>query len=281
MPPATTSKTRDMLSIKAELAHREQLAPDHYLLKFICPPVAKQAQPGQFVSLRVTKGVDPLLRRPFSIMLANPAEGSFQLLVRTLGRGTKLLARTPLGTSLDLLGPVGQPFPLPDSAEQVLLVAGGLGVAPLIFLADKLKTRPIPCYVHALFGARTEEQLCGWLELSGRCDEFTAATEDGSAGETGLVTDLVPEKLAQGGVDQVYACGPVAMLAEAASQCVDRQIPCWVSLEQRMACGVGACLGCVIPTRAEGSQHYQRVCRDGPVFAASNIDWEAMTAELE
>lgn len=270
-----------MLATQAELAHCEQVAPDHHLLTFVCPPIAEQAQPGQFVHLRVTDGLTPLLRRPFSVMLVNTSEGSLQLLIRTVGRGTRILAQSEPGAVFDLLGPLGQPFPLPDSAEQVLLVAGGVGVAPLIFVAARLKEQPAPCYVRGLFGAQTEDQLCCWLEFSTRCDEFATATEDGSAGRKGLVTDLLPQQFDRGDVDRVYTCGPVAMLAEVARQCQEQQVPCWVSLEQRMACGVGACLGCVIPTRCEGSKRYQRVCRDGPVFPAAQIDWEAMSPELD
>ncbi len=180
-----------MVSTKAKLAHREQVSPEHYLLKFLSPTLAKQAQPGQFVHLRVTEGLAPLLRRPFSIMNVNLAEGSLRLLIRAVGRGTQILAQTSPRTAFDLLGPVGQPFPLPDRDEQVLLVAGGVGVAPLIFLAEVLKGRSASCYVRGLFGAGTEDQLCCWLEFSTRCNEFTAATEDGSTGEKGLVTDLL------------------------------------------------------------------------------------------
>lgn len=270
-----------MVTTTAELAHREQVAPDHYLLKFLSPPIAEEAQPGQFVHLRVSNGVAPLLRRPFSVMLVNRSKGSFQLLVRAAGRGTQLLAQASPGTVFDLLGPAGQAFPLPDDSEQVLLVAGGGGVVPLVFLADTLKGRSTPCYVRGLFGVQTEDQLCCWLEFSTRCNEFTAVTEDGSTGETGLVTDLLAKQLDRGDVDRVYACGPLAMLATVARQCQQQQVPCWVSLEQRMACGVGACLGCVMPVHAEGYARYQRVCRDGPVFAAAQIDWEAISAELD
>ncbi len=270
-----------MLSTSAELAHREQVAPEHYLLTFDCPPIAEQAQPGQFVHLRVSEGLEPLLRRPFSIMNVNIPAGSLQLLFRVVGRGTQILAQAAPGTWFDLLGPLGQPFPVPATTQEVLLVAGGVGVAPLIFLAEALRELPAPCYVRGLFGARTEDDLACWLELSTRCDEFTAATEDGSAGQKGLVTDLLDEQFDRGGVERVYACGPVAMLAEVARQCERRQIACWVSLEQRMACGVGACLGCVIPVRGPGDTRYLRVCQDGPVFPAAQVDWEAMTADLD
>ncbi len=257
------------------LIHLKQVGPDCHLLKFDCPEVANQARPGQFVHLRVTAGCDPLLRRPFSVMRTNPAEGSFEVLVRVVGRGTEMLAQSQPGSEFHVLGPLGNPFELSGPEGDVVLVAGGVGVAPLIFLATALHESERHRYVRALFGAGTEDDLCCWLELSGVCDEFTAVTEDGSAGETGLVTDFLPEQLDRG-AGCVYACGPRAMLAEVARQCQAAAVPCFVSLEQWMGCGVGACLGCVIPTRASGVGRYQRVCKDGPVFDAAVIDWEAM-----
>ncbi len=270
-----------MLTTQAELIHTEQVTPSHYLLTFVCPPVAEQAQPGQFVTVRVANTDAPLLRRPFSIMNVNRAEGSFELLVRVVGRGTQMLAEAAVSTYFDLVGPTGQPFPRSDNPKEVLLVAGGVGVAPLIFLADVLQALTVPYYVRGLFGADTEDNLVCWQEFSTRCDEFTVATEDGSAGEAGMVTGLLSDQLGRGDVDCVYACGPVAMLAEVAGQCEAHQLPCWVSVEQRMACGVGACLGCVIPVRGQGYSRYLRVCREGPVFAAAQIDWEAMSADCE
>ncbi len=270
-----------MLTTQAELIHTEQVAGNHWLLRLGCPPVAEQAQPGQFVTVRVANIEAPLLRRPFSIMNVNQAEGSFELLVRVVGAGTKILAEAAVGTYFDLVGPTGQPFPHSDNPEEVLLVAGGAGVAPLIFLAEVLQASTMPCYVRGLFGADTEDNLVCWQEFSTRCDEFTVATEDGSAGEVGMVTDLLADQLGRGDADCVYACGPVAMLAEVAGQCEAHQLPCWVSIEQRMACGVGACLGCVVPVRGQGYSRYLRVCREGPVFAATQIDWEAIRADCE
>ncbi len=258
-----------------QLIQREQVAPGYHLLEFDCPQIAAAAQPGQFVHIRVTAKWDPLLRRPFSVMRTNKDQGSFQVLMRTVGRGTQMLAEAQSGTEFDILGPLGNGFTLPGPEGEVVLVAGGIGVAPLIFLATVLHEPNSYRYARGLFGARSEDDLCCWLELSGVCDEFTAVTEDGSAGDQGLVTDYLPPQLERG-AGCVYACGPALMLAEVARQCQGAEVPCYVSMEQRMSCGVGACLGCVIPTHASGTQRYQRVCKDGPVFDAQIIDWEAI-----
>ena len=248
------------------------MAPEHHLLELTCPEIAGDARPGQFVHVRVTGANDPLLRRPFSIMLRDAGKGTIQLLMRTVGRGTEILANAAAGAVFDLIGPLGNGFPVPDDKCSLLLIAGGVGVAPLVFLADALQLAPRGHYVRGLLGAANEDALACWQEFAGRCEEFEAATEDGSAGVEGLVTDLIPAQLERGGVDAVYTCGPRAMMAKVAQICAEASVPCWVSLEQFMGCGVGACLGCVVPMR--GEPRYRRVCKDGPVFEAGEIAWE-------
>ena len=264
-----------MYAQNTQLIRREQVGPGDHLLEFDCPQIAMVARPGQFVHIRVTSGWEPLLRRPFSVMGTNEAEGSFQVLMRTIGRGTQMLAEAQSGTEFDIMGPLGNGFALPGPEGEAILVAGGMGVAPLIFLATVLHEPDSYRYARGLFGARREDDLCCWLEFSGVCDEFSAVTEDGSAGEQGLVTDFLAPQLERG-AGCVYACGPALMLAEVAQQCRDAEIPCYVSMEQGMGCGVGACLGCVIPICASDMQCYQRVCKDGPVFDAKIVDWEAI-----
>lgn len=254
----------------AQLVRREELRPDHCLLTLDCPEIARNALPGQFVHLRVGDGTDPLLRRPLSIMLTNPDAGTVQILMRTVGRGTEIVAGHDEGVEYDLLGPLGTGWTAPEGDAEVMLVAGGIGVAPLIFLADSQRmARPQP-HLRGIFGGATEDALVCWTEFSSRCDEFVVVTEDGSAGEIGLATDMLLCELGRRPAAGVYACGPDGMLAAVARICSDLGIPCQVSMEQWMGCGVGACLGCAIPARAGG---YVRVCTEGPVFDATQIDW--------
>lgn len=256
---------------RATLRHRETVTPGHYLLHLDCPEVAEQSHPGQFVHLRVGDGTDPLLRRPFSVMLTRPAIAEVQLLVRTVGRGTEIIATHQEGTHYDLLGPLGRGWTMPAGGENTLLVAGGVGVAPLIFLADRLRHAEPKPYVRALFGGADQEALVCWTEFAARCDEFMAVTEDGSVGERGLVTEALAAEIERDRPERVYACGPDAMLAVVAGMCAAAEVPCAVSMEQWMGCGVGACLGCAVAAAGGG---YVRVCTEGPVFDAAAINWE-------
>lgn len=259
-----------------EVVRTEQVAPGHTLLVLHSPDIASAAVPGQFVHVRVGETLDPLLRRPLSILLTHAHHEQFQVLVRSVGRGSELLAHVVPGNRLDVLGPLGNGFSLVKPGEEALLVAGGVGVAPLIFLADVLQRSPGGHYVRALFGARDEDTLVCWEEFATRCEEFQAATEDGSVGLQGLVTDMLGEQLDRGNVATVYTCGPRPMMARVARMCEDAGVACQASLEQFMGCGIGACLGCAVPSRtAPGS--FVRVCADGPVFDATEIAWEALT----
>jgi len=258
----------------ATLTRREEVAPGHYLLYTDCAEIAAKAEPGQFVHLRVGDGTDPLLRRPFSVTLAQPSTGEVQLLVRAVGRGTEIIATHEEGTRYDLLGPLGNGWAPPEGGANVLLVAGGVGVAPLIFLADRLRTAQPRPYVRALFGGATQDALVCWTEFASRCEEFTAVTEDGSAGQQGLVTDMLAPEIERDHPEMVYACGPDAMLAVVARICAEAGVACQLSMEQWMGCGVGACLGCAVPAAGGG---YVRVCTEGPVFRADQIDWERMS----
>lgn len=265
-----------MEQFKSRITTTHAEGADCQVLILACPSIAAVAQPGQFVHVRVSESADPLLRRPISVMLADRQAGHIRLLVRKVGRGTEALARLPAGATVDLLGPLGNGFPLPsaETSGDIVLVAGGVGVAPLVFLADTLQTHRAPFRVCGLFGGASDEHLPVWTELAGRCEEFHVSTEDGSAGDQGLVTDLLGEHLAQDGTALVYTCGPRPMMAAVARMCAEARVPCWASLEQWMGCGVGACLGCVVP--AAGGDGFLRVCKDGPVFAAEQLAWEAL-----
>jgi len=256
----------------ATVTRREEVAPLHYLLEVHCPEVAMAAQPGQFVHVRVAGTNDPLLRRPISIMSCDPKREEIQLLVHAVGRGTDIIGNLAVGSTLDLLGPLGNGFTLPEAGQRPLLIAGGVGVAPMIFLAEVMQFSSAIAYVRGMLGAATEDLLICWNEFSARCEEFIVTTDDGSAGIKGFVTAPLPEQLARGDVDCVYTCGPRPMMAAVAKICADASIPCQASLEQFMGCGIGACLGCVIPTY--GTPKQQRVCKEGPVFDAQMVAWE-------
>lgn len=262
-----------MFQQKAQIAWNQAIAPAIFKIGLTCRGFDR-ARPGQFVMLRVSEGVEPLLRRPFSIhkliRTDNHAQG-IELLYKMVGKGTALLANRKTGDSLDVLGPLGSAFVLPPSARKVFIVAGGLGVAPMVFLAQHLVAgglNPSDCEV--FLGGRTRaELLC--------TDDFTAldlsvhtTTDDGSAGDQCLVTHPVAIALADRRPDVVFACGPLQMLDCVIGITAAHGVSCQVSIETAMACGIGACLGCAVPSRDAPGRYYH-ACLDGPVFDAGRI----------
>jgi dihydroorotate dehydrogenase electron transfer subunit len=246
------------------------------LLRLEAPPVAREAKPGQFVMVRLPGcGFDPLLRRAFAVHYVDPEAGWFEMLYAVVGRGTGLLAGLRPHDSLDLLGPLGRGFDL-DLSREPLLVAGGVGAAPLLFLAQEIRR----CDVEArlFYGCRTAEGMVRAESFRALGVEVVAATEDGSAGRQGLVTDILLPALMSGGIGppqaEVYACGPKPMLAAVSKLCRATQVPCQVSLHAFMGCGIGACLGCAVTRRGEPGRppSYAKVCLDGPVFDAEEVD---------
>ena len=243
-----------------------------YVRVALMPDRAKDARPGQFAMVRAGEGTDPLLRRPFSIHRLDRATGRFEFLIRVAGKGTRLLAGVRLGDLLDVLVPLGRGFG--PAGEVPLLVGGGIGVAPLLFLAEELLRegkRP-----KLLLGGRTERDLLCRGEFSCLAVPSAYATEDGSHGETGLVTKLLGRELemaGEAGIGKitVHACGPVPMLAAVSRMAESYGAACEVSMEAHMACGLGACLGCIIKGR--GGENL-RVCREGPVFPSTLVRWE-------
>ena len=245
----------------------EIIMPGTHVLELDAPHLGRSALPGQFVHLRVGDTWDPLLRRPMSIFRIRP--GGVSLLVREVGRGSDLIARTRPGESLDCLGPLGRGFSLDRQSTRLLLVGGGYGVAPLVGLAEL--ALPRGAEVALLVGAATAEHVFP-ADLLPPAIEYYAATMDGSLGHGGYVTELIPRFLDW--ADAVYACGPHGMLESVAGACRARSLlPVQLAMEQRMGCAMGVCLGCVTPT----VHGYKRVCRDGPVFSAEELVWDSST----
>ena len=244
----------------------------YYHIVLQAPALASQAKPGQFVMLRVSGGLDPLLARPFGIASVL-GRRSIGLYYRVAGRGTTLLTQTRPGTVLAVVGPVGNGFPPPERGTTPLLAAGGSGFPPLLFFAARLGRQS-----HLFAGSRDRACLppaSAMKDFRSRVAAINYATEDGSRGTCGFVTDAIAAYLDRtpsgAGRPVLYACGPHAMLAAVSGLAAQRSIPCYVSLEERMACGLGVCMGCSVPVRAGG---YRRVCKDGPVFLSSDIEWK-------
>ena len=244
----------------------EHLGAQIVRLSLDAPEIAAIVRPGQFVMAACGQAQDPLLRRPFSVH-SRPTAGVIQLLFRVVGRGTALLAQTVEGDEISLVGPLGRPFGQPTDGE-ICLIGGGIGSAPLLFLAQWLVEQgTIPLVLlGAASAAELEAQQEGFRELG--C-AVHVSTDDGSLGHRGFVTELLPALSAK--ISKIYTCGPMPMMAAVARFCADR-IACEVSLETHMACGLGACLGCAIPIPGRPDS-YQHVCKHGPVFQASAVQW--------
>jgi len=228
-------------------------------------PALTGAEPGQFVHLRAGSSTDPLLRRPFSIHYVDQKAGEIWLLIRVVGPATSALSRLRPGAELDLLGPLGNTFPAREEAAAAMLVAGGIGLAPLYFLARRRLEAGLA--FDLLLGGAEGSSLPGdaFFDCAGL--KPMLATEDGSRGFKGTVVDLLKQRLESGEKpSRIHACGPVPMLARVVDLGKIYAVPVHISLESLMACAVGACLGCVFPFKINGMLEYRRVCRDGPVF---------------
>ncbi|MBP7636806.1 MAG: dihydroorotate dehydrogenase electron transfer subunit [Kiritimatiellae bacterium] len=259
-----------MMDVTGRVIGQTPLKAGYWALDVETPGVAEAAQPGQFVHVRVP-GLEPVaLRRPFSIY---GAQGSIlKLLYKTVGRGTAQMNRLVPGDTLQVIGPLGNGFPLAPQGLP-LLVAGGYGVAPLSFLAGLLPVKGV-----VLIGGRTADDVLATADFERLGWTVRVATQDGSLGEAGLVTVPLDRELARlreaGVMPELFACGPDGLLRAVGERAVQTGCRGWLSLDKHMVCGVGACLACVQTLRrADGTEWIGRVCHDGPIFEAREIVW--------
>lgn len=249
-------------------------------LTIAAPAIARRATPGQFVEIRPqppgSGAVDPLLRRPLSLCEIRPEAGEISLIYRVVGRGTRALAALQPADAVDLLGPLGHSFPQPKAGRgRLLLIGGGLGIPPMAAAARWARQEGRDAL--AVLGARSARYLAGAREVAATGVEVIMVTDDGSAGEQGVVTGPLERLLGHGtvhagvpdaGIGEVWACGPEPMLVAVKERCASAGVPCFVSVERFMACGFGACIGCTVPKAGGG---YLKTCQDGPVFPAEEV----------
>jgi dihydroorotate dehydrogenase electron transfer subunit len=256
---------------KARIIRYEQLSALNIRLTLESPLIAAEAEPGQFVMIRTGHGQDPLLRRPFSLHQTS-SNGQIQIYFKNVGRGTNILAHGRVGETLDVFGPLGRGYKI-NRSRPACLVGGGLGIAPLLFLAKRISSMDKD---HSsdiiILGGRSRDDVEPLVADFKECGlHLHCATDDGSYGIKGYVTDILgSEKLAAGTI--VYGCGPDNMLEVIHRFCSKKQIEAQVSVESVMACGMGACLGCNI---AASKKDYVHVCIDGPVFNTKDLAWSS------
>ena len=280
--------------LKTKILSNIEVAESHFRMELACPEIASIARPGQFIHLLIDQRHDPLLRRPFTIYRAK--NGSIEILFQTIGRGTHLLSRKRPGDEVRVMGPLGNSFFIPDELETAILVGGGIGIASLMMLAEELE-RKGKCSI-GLIGGQNYRRILGVDELQSAGVEVHVSTDDGSCGYHGLVTELLrkillnyasritfhvgfdtlrtqPKSRFTHHASRIYACGPDGMLKSVAQIATEFHIPAQLALENRMACGVGACLGCVLKLKSpDGGSEYKRVCIEGPIFDAQEIVWD-------
>jgi len=252
---------------RASIKENSSLTENHYLLTIHPLKKIVKPKPGQFFMLSINSRTDPLLRRPFSLF--RWLGGDLQLIYRIVGKATMILKDKKPGAILDVIGPLGNGFPMINGEEKAILIGGGLGVVPLFALAEKIKDkRPV-----FFLGAKTKKELLCIAELRSIGIKPIIATDDGSLGQKGVITDVVKGFLTCHSSlvarHCLYACGPKPMLRELSSISVKYGLRGYIALEENMACGIGACLSCVVNTK----DGYKRVCKEGPVFPIEEIVW--------
>ncbi|NOZ79572.1 MAG: dihydroorotate dehydrogenase electron transfer subunit [Acidobacteria bacterium] len=265
-------------NVTARLAARRDLTEDSFSLRLRLEGAFDRPIPGQFVMIRPAGGSQPFWRRAFSVagFETDGAGGWLDLMVKIVGPATQAWHELPLHTPVEVLGPLGAGYPVDQAHGRLALIAGGIGLPPLVYAIPGLARRGVRWDLY--LGAATASRLVGLEECSRLADtsggRIIIATDDGSAGERGLIPVVLERRIDAGELyDSLWSCGPMAMLRAVAEVARRRHIEAQLALEERMACGLGVCLGCVVP--AAGGGHL-RVCREGPVIDASRIDWSRM-----
>jgi dihydroorotate dehydrogenase electron transfer subunit len=246
------------------------LSPNIYQLDLLAPRISETIVAGQFVMLKLSETYDPFLKRPFGVNGIDRTNGILRFIYFVRGRGTRFLSEFPEGSVIELTGPLGNGWEVNPENHHVLIVGGGSGIAPLLPLSKELHSVKIETDI--LLGATTGEALFD-LEEFKKCGYMRITTEDGSEGETGVVTDILP---ADPVYDAVYVCGPKAMMAAVAEWAERNGIPCQVSMEEHMGCGIGTCMGCVCAIHDTERKNkdgiaYKRICKEGPVFDSREV----------
>jgi dihydroorotate dehydrogenase electron transfer subunit len=276
------SLTMSVVDVEAAVLENRRLSEHYSVLVLHAPAIAAAAQPGQFVMLKPARGTDPLLRRPFSVFeVVRDADGektAISILNKRAGVGTQLLYDVEPGMTIACLGPLGRPFEAVDPPAESWLIAGGVGLAPFVTLATRLRERGARAIL--FYGARSASELYYVDEFQRLGVEIVLATEDGSRGAAGRVTAPLARALEAAGPDReikLFVCGPTPMMRAVARLAAEHRRPCDVSLEQVMGCGLGGCYSCVVLTREPGhAPHFVRSCIEGPVFDAERLVWEAL-----
>lgn len=260
-------------NIKAEIIEKVKLKEDLYKFSVKAPEIVENAKPGHFIEVRVLDNIEPLLRRPISIYNIEKETGILEFIFQVKGKGTEILARREIGEELDIIGPLGYgTFEIKDY-KNVGIIGGGIGTFPLYELAKELK-RDTSSNVNIYIGFRNKDLVVLEDEFKSVSDNLVITTDDGSYGISGFAINELKKDIEAGKIDKIFACGPLPMLKAVQVLAKEKNIPCQISLEEKMACGLGVCLGCAVKTAKspKDAPEYWHVCKAGPVFNAKDVE---------
>ena len=256
----------------AELVKKEQLKPDIFKFSVKAPNIVKNSKPGNFIEIRVTDQTEPFLRRPISIYNLDRENGILEFIFQVKGKGTKILAQREIGSQIDIVGPIGYGTFQYENYENLAIIGGGIGVFPLYELAKcaKQANKNVTTYL----GFRSKDFVVLENEFKEVSNKFVLTTDDGSYAEKGFAINYLKKDIEEGKIDSIYACGPLTMLKAVQKLVLEKDIPCQISLEEKMACGLGVCLGCAVKTAKSPKEapEYWHVCKAGPVFNAKDVE---------
>ncbi len=256
----------------ADLVKKEQLKPDIYKFSIKAPSIVKESKPGNFIEIRVTEMTEPFLRRPISIYHLDRENGILEFIFQVKGKGTEILAKKEVGSKIDIIGPVGYGTFGYKDYRNLAIIGGGIGIFPLYELAKcaQQEHKNVAMYI----GFRSKELVLLEKEFRQVSNQFVLTTDDGSYGKKGLAIEFLKKDIEAGKIDSIYACGPLPMLKSIQKLALEKDIPCQISLEEKMACGLGVCLGCAVKTAksSKDAPEYWHVCKAGPVFYAKDVE---------
>lgn len=260
------------VNIKAKLLKKEELKPEIFKFSVQADEIVNTARPGNFIEIRVNDDIEPFLRRPISIYNMDKEKGILEFIFQVKGKGTTILAKRNEGEAIDIVGPLGFGTFKYSSYENLAIIGGGIGVFPLYELAKNAKNENKN--VNTYLGFRNKDLVVLENEFTQVSSQLTITTDDGSYSQKGFAIDFLKKDIETGKIDSIYACGPLPMLRAVRELALEKNIPCQISLEERMACGLGVCLGCAVKTAKSSKEapEYWHVCKAGPVFQAKDVE---------
>lgn len=257
------------VNVRAKLISKEEISKDIFKFEVSSQEICDLAKPGQFLEIKCSKGLDPFLRRPISIYNVNKEKGTLEFIFQVKGRGTQILSEEKPGDDIDLIGPLGYGSFNYEGLKNIAIIGGGIGTFPLYELAkNACKNANVTIYL----GFRSKDFVVLEEEFKKVCNKLVITTDDGSYAQKGFAIDVLKEDNKKENFDMIFACGPLPMLKAVRNYTIEEDVPCQISLEERMGCGVGACLGCAVKVISGDEPRYGQVCKEGPVFNAKDVE---------